>query len=223
MGGYVAGPTDPAFAATPYRDLEAYDLAEFLTSWEELHAKALASMRQRIHPTAFIHPQAIVGDDVIIGPNVRIHEFSTVRKGSILCAGVSVGYGCEVTQAYIGDRTILGHRIALGRTIVGADAHLSANVTVAAISMWSPHMHTPQREIFFRTPDGLYRCQTPRFGALIGDGVQTGSNISLGPGIAIGRNCRIAGGVTLAGRAIPASHVITAPHTADTHLHPRRR
>ncbi|MDI1455293.1 transferase [Streptomyces sp. ATE26] len=205
----------------PYEQVEETELSDFLAAWEDWHTRALARFPHRIHPTAQIHPTAIIGDDVIIGPGVRVWEFSTVRAGSVLCAGVSVGFNCEVTRTFLGERTILGHRIGMNRTLVGADAHLSASVTVAAISMWSPRMSNPEREIVLRAPGGLYRCGTPQFGALIGDRVQTGNNISLGPGLAVGRDCRIASGVTLAGRTIPAHSAVTAPHTAEAHVRQR--
>jgi NDP-sugar pyrophosphorylase family protein len=62
---------------------------------------------------------------VIIGPHARVWEFSTVRAGSVLCAGVSVGFNCEVTRSFLSERAILGHRIGINRTLVGADAHNS--------------------------------------------------------------------------------------------------
>ncbi|MEU1016875.1 MULTISPECIES: transferase [unclassified Streptomyces] len=221
LGDYLTAPTDGDLVGTPYEQLEQAELTAFLADWDSWHGQALAHVPQRIHPTAQIHPTALIGDEVIIGPHVRVWEFSTVRAGSVLCAGASVGFNCEVTKAFVGERAVLGHRIGLNRTLVGADAHLSANLTVAAISMWSPDLRKPEREVVLRTPDGLYRCGTPQFGALIGDRCQTGNSISLGPGLAIGRDCRISSGVTLAGRAIPERSAISAPHTTDVHVRQR--
>lgn len=221
LGDYLSAPTSGMLDGTPYHQMDKAELAHFLALWEDWHRQALARLPHRIHPTAQIHPTAIIGDDVIVGPRVRVWEFSTVRAGSVLCADVSVGFNCEVTRSFLGERAVLGHRIGINRTLIGADAHLSANLTVAAISMWSPHMSNPEREIILRTPDGLYRCGTPQFGALIGERVQTGNSISLGPGLALGRDCRIASGVTLAARTIPDHSVITAPHTSDVHIRQR--
>ncbi|WP_306192033.1 transferase [Streptomyces sp. MK5] len=221
LGDYLTAPTSGMLDGTPYQHLEKTELADFLSLWEDWHHQALVRLPHRIHPTAQIHPTAIIGDDVIIGPRVRVWEFSTVRAGSVLCSDVSIGFNCEVTRSFLGERTVLGHRIGINHTLVGADAHLSANLTVAAISMWSPHMSNPEREIILRTPDGLYRCGTPQFGALIGDRVQTGNNISLGPGLALGRDTRIASGVTLAARTLSDHSIITAPHTSDTHVRQR--
>lgn len=221
LGKFVTAPAYGQLAATPYGRLHTYDLADFLARWPELHEEALALLGdKRIHPTAYVHPQAIVGDDVIIGPDVKVYEFSTVRKGSVLCAGASVGFNCEVTSAFVGEGAVLGHRIGINRTIVGNRAHLSAGVTVAAIAV-SADMSAPEREIRLRTEGGAYRCGTAQFGAVIGDRVQTGNNISLGPGILVGRSSQIDSGVTLAIRAVPDNSVVTAPHTAQTRIRSR--
>ncbi|MFD3720034.1 hypothetical protein [Streptomyces sp. NPDC058674] len=73
-----------------------------------------------------------------------------------------------------------------------------------------------------RTPDGIYRCGTTRFGALIGDGVQTGNTVSLNPGVAIGPRTRIHSGVTLTTRTIPADAVATTPHTSEAPVRAQR-
>lgn len=223
LGDYITAPTRGAIRGTPYGNLDTYDLADFLARWPELHRQALCSLGEagRIHPTAFVHPQAIVGDDVIIGAGAKVFEFSTVRKGSVVCAGASVGFNCEVTAAFIGEDTVLGHRIGINRTLVGARAHLSAGVTVAAINMCHD-MRAPDREVIIRTETGIYRCGTPQFGAVIGDDTQTGNSISLGPGVAAGRHTRINTGVTLAARAVPAHSTVTTPHTAQATVRTRR-
>ncbi|MFH9425445.1 hypothetical protein [Streptomyces sp. NPDC017529] len=174
LGAYLSTPHTGHLGRGPYGELAKAELAEFLRHWTGLHRQALASVRDRIHPTAQIHPTAIIGDDVIIGPHVRVYEFSTVRDGSVLCAGAQVGFNCEVTRCFLGERAVLGHRIGINRTLVGADAHLSASLTIAAISLWNNDLRHPDREITFRVPDGLYRCGTPRFGGVLGDHCQTG-------------------------------------------------
>ncbi|MFI1170499.1 transferase [Streptomyces melanogenes] len=220
---YARGSSKGALADTPYGDLAAYHLADFLARWPDLHTAALAHLGdQRIHPTAYIHPTAIIGGDVIVGPHVQVHEFTTVRRGSVLAEGALIGFNCEVTRAFVGEGSALGHRIGVNHTIIGAGAHLSASVTVAAINMCE-NMRRPDREVIMRADWGLYRCRTAQFGALIGDGTQTGNTISLGPGVAVGRNCRIDSGVTFAARIVPACSVISSPHTVDTRVRRRRK
>lgn len=222
LADYLRPLTTQPLASTAYGQIGDFDLADFLTQWPTLHTQALAVLGcARIHPTAVIHPTALIGDDVIIGPHVRVHEFSSVRGTTVLAAGVSVGFNCEVTSSYLGEHTVLGHRIGCNRTLLGSDIHLSANVTIAAINMCTDMRH-PDREVLMRTPDGLYRCHTTQFGALIGNGVQSGNTISLGPGAALGEGCRINSGVTLAARTIPARHTLSAPHTTGLHIHRQR-
>ncbi|MGW4271777.1 transferase [Streptomyces seoulensis] len=224
LGDYVTAPTLGSIAATAYGRLEGLGLADFLARWRRLQHEALTTLgeERRIHPSAYIHPTAIIGDDVIIGPDVKVHEFTTVRKGSVLCSGAQVGFNCEVTETFVGEDAVLGHRIGVNRTLIGARAHLSASITVAAINM-TTDMRRPDREVIIRTDRGLYRCGTVRFGAVIGDDTQTGNNISLGPGVAIGRRCRITSGVSLAIRAIPEDCTLTAPHATEAGVRRRPR
>ncbi|MFE1377650.1 transferase [Streptomyces sp. NPDC058740] len=222
LGDHITSAVQGRLAGTPYGDLSKLDLADFLACWPELHSAALTELgAERVHPTAQIHPTAIIGDDVLIGPGAKIHEFTTVRHRSVIAAGASVGFNCEITHAFVGESAVLGHRIGVNRTLVGAGAHLSATVTVAAIHLCDD-MTRPDREVIMRGTEGLYRCGTTQFGGVIGDGVQTGNNIALGPGIAIGRRTRINSGVTLAARIVPPDSIITAPHTADTTVRSRR-
>jgi UDP-3-O-[3-hydroxymyristoyl] glucosamine N-acyltransferase len=183
---------------------------------------ALAQVDHRVHPTAPIHPTAIIGEDVIIGPGARVWEFTTVRGHTVIGPGASVGFNCEVTNAYIGAGTVLGHRIGINRTLLGDGVHLSANLTIAAIHL-TRDMTRPDRDTILRLPDGLYRCRTPRFGALIGDHTQTGMNIAIGPGVAIGRNCQINSHTTIGPtHVIPDHHIVRPAAGLNHHSRPRR-
>ncbi|MFD5236087.1 LbetaH domain-containing protein [Streptomyces tendae] len=222
LGNYLTSPADPALTHTPYASLASSDLAAWLTQWPDLHAQALKTLPRRIHPTALIHPTAIIGDAVIIGPNVEVWEFTTVRGHTLLSPGVSIGFNCEITNTYLGTSTVLGHRIGLNRTLVGDHAHLSADVMAAAIHL-AANMTQPSRDTFLRLPDGIYPCRTPRFGALIGDRVQTGSRITLGPGTAIGRSCLIHSHTAVSpATVIPDHHTITPTDSPTHHAHTRR-
>ncbi|MFD9410112.1 transferase [Streptomyces sp. NPDC059989] len=207
IGDYVSSPEQADLAHTGYSRLEDYELSAFLGDWKAIHEDALLTLPDRIHPSAVIHPTANIGPDVIVGPGVRVHEFSTVRKGSVLCAGASVGFGCEVTQTFIGEGARLGHSVGVGHSVIGTGAHLSAQVVVAAISLLNADMRHPITEIVLRADgdDEPYRCKAPAFGALIGDRTQTGSTLTLGPGLAVGRDCRLSSGIHVGGRIIPSS------------------
>ncbi|MFD8417086.1 transferase [Streptomyces sp. NPDC059650] len=223
IGDYVRSPAASGLDATGYAKISEFELSDFLTRWDALHDDALQVLPERIHPTAQIHPTAIIGEDVIIGPGVRVHEFSTVRKRSVLAAGVSVGFGCEVTHSFVGENTVLGHQVGIGHSIIGADAHLSANLVIAAISLWNYDMRVPVKEIVLHGPsdEPAYRCTTSQFGGLIGDHVQTGSMITLGPGIAVGRHSTIAASVCLGSSIVPAASVVRSS-SPDVIIEPRR-
>ncbi|MFJ9648893.1 hypothetical protein [Streptomyces sp. NPDC101206] len=123
---------------------------------------------------------------------------------------MSVGFGCEVTHAFVGEDTVLGHQVGIGHCIIGTDAHLSANLVIAAISLCNYDMRVPVKEIVLHGPvdEPAYRCTTSQFGGLIGDHVQTGSMITIGPGTAVGRHSAIAASVCMGSSIVPAASVV---------------
>lgn len=175
-----------------------------------------------VHPTAWVSPLAKVGPDVVIGPGCTVHEFSTVRGHSVLSAGVQVGFGCEITNAVIGQGTRLGHQVCLGYSIVGQGAHLAAALTVASTHLWNPDMGHPDRPVTIRLGDGRSCCTgLPKFGAILGDRVRVGMHVALGPGVVVGADTVIYPGVTAASTVLPAGHV-ARPEFVSVCLTPRR-
>ncbi|MEV0123142.1 transferase [Streptomyces sp. NPDC050703] len=223
LSDYLSDFTDPDHVAAPLGQWQGWDLAAFLAAWPDLHARALARLNHRIHPTAFVHPTAQIGPDVIIGHHAKVFEFSSVRGLTVVGAGASIGFNSEITQCCIGEETVLGHRIGMNRTLVGSRAHLSAHVLAAAIHL-TRDMRSPDREVFTRTPGGLVRLRTPRFGALIGDRVQSGARITLNPGCVIGRGTLLGTDVTVPpARMIPSGMRVTNPHSGHLHIAPPYR
>ncbi|WP_314254824.1 hypothetical protein [Streptomyces sp. DSM 40907] len=123
----------------------------------------------------------------------------------------------------MGENTVLGHQVGIGHSVIGTGAHLSANLVIAAISLWNYDMHVPVKEIVLHGPgdEPPYRCTTSHFGGLIGDHVQTGSMITLGPGIAVGRHSAIAASVCMAASSSPPP-AWCAPHPPQVIVEPRR-
>jgi UDP-3-O-[3-hydroxymyristoyl] glucosamine N-acyltransferase len=171
-----------------------------------------------------VHPTAIIGDDVLIGPDVTVHEYSTVRDGSILSRGVTVGHNCEVIRSVLAEGVSLAHRISLGRTIVGPGSHLGARILVASVHLWCQDMRAPDREISVRLPDGTtYGCGTPKFGAVLGDHCRVAPGVFMGPGTLIGPDSVVYGGVHLPGAIVPPHTVVRPRHDpTDTIQEPRR-
>ncbi|MFC8878561.1 LbetaH domain-containing protein [Streptomyces ardesiacus] len=86
----------------------------------------------------------------------------------------------------------------------------------AALHLTTDMTH-PSRDTFLRLPDGICPCRTPRFGALIGDRVQTGSRITLGPGTAIGRGCLIHSHTAVSPTVVVPDHHTITPTDRPTH------
>ena len=136
----------------------------------------------RIEPGAYVHGPAY------IGPGAVVRHGAFVRENVILLPGAILGHASEAKNAlflpgahaphfnYVGD-SILGHRVNLG-----AGTKLS-NLTV----MSEKDAVTGERpSIQLSINKEIYDTGLAKFGAVLGDDVQTGCNSVLNPGCLVG-------------------------------------
>lgn len=136
----------------------------------------------RIEPGAYVHGPAY------IGPSAVVRHGAFVRENVILLPGAILGHASEAKNAlflpgahaphfnYVGD-SILGHRVNLG-----AGTKLS-NLTVIS----EKDTVTGKRPSIQLVIDGkTYDTGLAKFGAILGDDVQTGCNSVLNPGCLVG-------------------------------------
>jgi NDP-sugar pyrophosphorylase family protein len=190
----------------PWNDYEVLSLAalaQFMDCREELGAIAA-------RPTDYyISPWAVVAPDVIIGAGAQIHEFSTVRSGSIVGEDVVVGFGCEVSRSILARSCSLTHRTTVCSSIVGRGAHLGAGVVIANTHLFDENMRSPMRPITVQDQHGNpSTLEVARFGALIGDGVRIGMGAMLGPGTLIGRESVVYPGIVIGNETVGAQMVL---------------
>jgi NDP-sugar pyrophosphorylase family protein len=202
--------------------LDCADLSDLEGARRQALSNAVRSAGERLHPTAEISPHAVVADDVIVGPNCQIHEFSTVRGGTILGAGVEIGHGCEITRSVVASRARLAHRVVLADAIVGRRTHLAAAVIVGSVHLWNVDMARPDRQIVVQLDSGAsYACGQVKFGGVFGDRVRVGMGALLGPGLIVGADAVLYPGLTVSEQIIPARSV-ARPTPVTVRLEPRR-
>jgi NDP-sugar pyrophosphorylase family protein len=187
------------FEAAGVRELEGLSIADLLKALPEL-ARELNAYRKKhnLPGPGLISDHAIIGQDVYIGPGARVYEFSTVRDGAIICSNAVVGFGNEMVNTFVGKRSHVFHRNSIGSSVIGNDAYITAGVTAAATLFANPDMSRPTVDILIPMSDGtVYNTDTPKFGAVIGDGTRVGMHAALGPGVIIGRASQIGAMVRL--------------------------
>ncbi|MGB7339096.1 MAG: hypothetical protein WBC91_09415 [Phototrophicaceae bacterium] len=153
-----------------------------------------------------VHPTTVIEGDVYIG------EGTTIAPGCYIQGPTVIGKNCEIRQgAYIrgqvliADRAIVGHTTEIkhsillenahaphfayiGDSILGRDTNLGAGTKLSNLPVnSSKDPITGKRSTIHLTIDGIvYDTELAKFGAILGDGAQTGCNCVLNPGCVIG-------------------------------------
>ena len=121
----------------------------------------------------------------ITGPTV-IGDFSEVRQGAYLRGHCLVGKRCvvghvtEVKHTIFLDDAKAGHFAYLGDSILGNQVNLGAGTKMA-------NLRFVKGNVRVRIPEGSLDSGLRKFGAILGDQVQTGCNSVTNPGTVIGR------------------------------------
>jgi len=121
----------------------------------------------------------------LTGP-VVIGDFSEVRQGAYLRGNCLIGKRCvvghvtEVKHSIFLDDAKAGHFAYLGDTILGNLVNLGAGTKMANLRFVGGNVSV-------RTQDGPVDTGLRKFGAILGDQVQTGCNSVTNPGTLIGR------------------------------------
>ncbi|PIE56384.1 MAG: hypothetical protein CSA34_04710 [Desulfobulbus propionicus] len=162
---------------------------------------------------------------VLMGDQISIGQGSLVESGALIKGPTIIGHQTEVRQgAYlrgnclVGDRCVVGHTTEvkhsillndakaghfayLGDSILGTAANLGAGTKFANLRFLSGTIRV-------RTPDGPVDTGLRKFGAILGDGAQTGCNSVTNPGTLMGREAVLMPNTTAKNGFHPAGTVI---------------
>jgi bifunctional UDP-N-acetylglucosamine pyrophosphorylase/glucosamine-1-phosphate N-acetyltransferase len=123
----------------------------------------------RILPGVFIEGNVVIGKNCKIGPNCYL------RGNTSIGDGCHIGQSVEIKNCLILSKTNVGHLSYVGDSVLGENVNFGAGTTVSNLR------HDGKNH---RSQVGGKLIDTGRrkFGAIVGDGVQTGINTSIYPG-----------------------------------------
>lgn len=169
--------------------------------------------------TVIMAGTVLMGDRIALGKGVLIESGAMIKSPSI------IGDFCEIRQAaYLrgyclaGKRCVLGHATEikhsiflndakaghfayLGDSILGTNTNLGAGTKFANLKMVAGN-------IIIRLNGERIDTGRRKFGAILGDGSQTGCNSVTNPGTIFGRNCMLMPNATSAGGYHPEKSLI---------------
>jgi NDP-sugar pyrophosphorylase family protein len=141
---------------------------------------------------------ATVRGPVIIGSDCTIRSGAILRGGNLVGDGCTVGNSSELKNTLLLDGANAPHFNDCGDSILGARSNLGAGTKLSNLRFDDRHvvvMHEGQS-----IDTGLRK-----FGAILGDGAQTGCNAVLNPGTMLGPGaivfpCAVVAGIVEPGR-----------------------
>lgn len=150
----------------------------------ELHsplpASSYAGPDVWLGPGCRVDPGVYIEGPAWIGPGCTLRHGLYVRENVIAGAGSILGHCCELKNSLIFQEAQIPHFNYVGDCVFGYRAHIGAGVIVSNVRL-------DKRTVRVKLPDGWHDTGMEKFGALVGDGCETGCNSVLNPGSILGR------------------------------------
>jgi len=143
-----------------------------------------------VRANSYIQGPVIIGDNCDIGPNCFI------RPSTAIGDNCHIGGAVEVKNSIVMQGSKIPHHNYIGDSIIGEDCNLGAGTKIA-------NLRLDKKEITAGNTDTGRR----KFGAIIGDSVQTGINASINVGSLIGDHTFIGPGAMVSGVVLPGSQI----------------
>ncbi|MBN1593352.1 MAG: glucose-1-phosphate thymidylyltransferase [Candidatus Coatesbacteria bacterium] len=132
-----------------------------------------------------VEPGAFINGPTIIGKNCQVRQNAYIRGSVLVGDGCVVGHSTEVKNALFMNASNAPHFNYVGDSILGAGANLGAGTKLSNFKI------TVDKTIKIKVGDEVFDTGLIKFGAILGDGVQTGCNAVLNPGTLVGRRSQI--------------------------------
>ncbi|MEN8198917.1 MAG: hypothetical protein ABFR63_02475 [Thermodesulfobacteriota bacterium] len=137
---------------------------------------------------ALIKSPAIIGDCTEVRQGAYLRGYCLTGKRCVL------GHTTEIKHSIFFNDAKAGHFNYLGDSILGQDANLGAGTKFANLKFLGD-------TVSIRTEDGAVDTGRRKFGAILGDGAQTGCNSVTNPGTVIGK-----GGILMPNTTAPSGY-----------------
>ena len=140
-----------------------------------------------------VEPGAFIQGPAIIGKNCQIRHGAYIRGHVIIGDDCIVGHASELKNCILLDTAQCPHFAYVGDSILGRKVNLGAGTKLSNVPVLSfKDDETGKRPTIKITIDGkVYDTGLTKFGAVLGDGSQTGCNVVTNPGCLIGPNTLI--------------------------------
>jgi len=148
-----------------------------------------------------VEPGALIKGPTIIGKNTEVRQGAYIRGTCIIGDRCVVGHTTEMKSSVMLNDAKAGHFAYIGDSILGNNVNLGAGTKLANLKLVDSN-------VTIRINDITHNTGIRKFGAIMGDGVETGCNSVTNPGTILGKASMVypcvsvKGGYYLAGSRI---------------------
>jgi len=129
-----------------------------------------------------IESGAMIKSPTVIGARSEVRQGAYIRGYCLAGTGCVLGHVTEIKHAIFLDHAKAGHFAYVGDSILGNRVNLGAGTKLA-------NLRFTAGPVKVRSPQGYIDSGLRKFGAILGDDVQTGCNSVTNPGTILGRKC----------------------------------
>ena len=157
-----------------------------------------------------VEPGAFIMGPAIIGKNCQIRNGAYIRGDVIVGNDCIVGHASELKNCIMLDTAQCPHFAYVGDSILGRNVNLGAGTKLSNVPVLSARdPQTGKRPTVKIEVDGKeFDTGLAKFGAVIGDGSQTGCNVVTNPGCLIGKNTLVYPNTSLKKGYYPGNTII---------------
>ena len=149
-----------------------------------------------------VEPGALIKGPTIIGNHTEVRQGAYIRGNCLIGDRCVVGHATEVKSAIMLNDAKAGHFAYIGDSILGNNVNLGAGTKLANLKIIDVEMKLSIERKEYKT--GLRK-----FGAILGDNVETGCNSVTSPGTLLGKRSLVYPCVNVAGGYYPTRSIIS--------------
>ena len=131
-----------------------------------------------------IEPGALIKGPTIIGNQTEVRQGAYLRGSCLIGDRCVVGHTTEVKNAIMMNDAKAGHFAYIGDSILGNDVNLGAGTKLANLKI----IDMP---VILNIEGMIHKTGLRKFGAILGDNVQTGCNSVTSPGTLLGKGALV--------------------------------
>jgi UDP-N-acetylglucosamine diphosphorylase / glucose-1-phosphate thymidylyltransferase / UDP-N-acetylgalactosamine diphosphorylase / glucosamine-1-phosphate N-acetyltransferase / galactosamine-1-phosphate N-acetyltransferase len=163
--------------------LKVHDNGKLLEGASVIMAGAiLLGKKIKIGKGSLVEPGAYINSPSVIGDCSEVRHGAYMRGNCLVGNRCVVGHTTEVKNSVFLDDAKAGHFAYLGDSILGNNVNLGAGTKLA-------NLRFIKGDLKIKTPMGFIDTGLRKFGAIMGDAMQTGCNSVTSPGAVFGRKC----------------------------------